>query len=131
MFWKSFWISFFLHNRENVRDIHHLLMSNKDTIGKSHNNQQELNQSFLNQSFFAGYDTRNGISRNKTLDHMVIMNITQFNEKMNLLQYLKNENISQLDKVNAIAEYKKYNAPSPIKVNLIGGGLYDEWKDVF
>jgi hypothetical protein len=60
---------------------------------------------------------------------MVIMNITQFLEKMNLLRDLENDNLSRNSRLNTLDEYKKLHEPSPLKFNIFGGGLQNDWSN--
>jgi len=70
-----------------------------------------------------GYDERH--QQNKTRDHEMVLNITQFLEKMKLMNYLENKNHTVHEKVNMIEEYNKVNEPSPMKTNMRAGGIIE------
>jgi len=70
-----------------------------------------------------GYDERH--QQNKTRDHEVVLNITQFVEKMKLMNFLENKNHTVHEKVSMIEEYNKVNEPSPMKTNIRAGGIIE------
>ena len=126
MFWRTLLYGFLLRSQENIRTIYRISTSTTEDISKPRQtNPYLLNQ---NQTFF-GYDHRHSPYRNTTQDHMVIMNITQFLEKMNLLRDLENDNLSRNSRLNTLDEYKKLHEPSPLKFNIFGGGLRNDWSN--
>ena len=130
MFWRTFFYSFLLRSQGNIKTLYRISTSTNEDISKPVATNPSLlnqNQSSLNQSSFFGYDHRHSPYQNTTHDHMVIMNITQFLEKMNLLRDLENENLSRISRLNALHEYKKLHEPSPLKFNIFGGGLQNDW----
>lgn len=130
MFWRTLFYSFLLRSQGNIKTLYCISTSTIDDISKPQpaiSDPYHLNQSSLNQSSFFGYDHRHSPYQNTTHDHMVIMNITQFLEKMNLLRDLENENLSRISRLNALQEYKKLHEPSPLKFNIFGGGLQNDW----
>jgi hypothetical protein len=141
MFWRTFLYSFLLRSQGNIKSLYRIYTSTNEDITKPavtnpyllnqtrNMNQSSLNRSSLNQSSFFGHDNRHGLYRNITYDHMVIMNITQFLEKMKLIHDLENKNLSKNSKLNAIQEYKRIHDPSPLKFNIFGGGLQNDWSD--
>ena len=137
MFWRTLFYGFLLRSHGNIETLYRLSMSTTENISKPvatnpyllNQTQSSLNQSSLNQSSFFGYDHRHSPYQNTTHNHMVIMNITQFLEKMKLLRELENEKISKNIRLNALREYEKLHEPSPLKFNIFGGGLQNDWSN--
>ena len=139
MFWRTFLYSFLLRSQGNIKPLYRIFTSiNEDVCNpvmtnlyllnqNDYLNQSTLNRPSSNQSTFFGYDIRNGPYQNITQDHMVVMNITQFLEKMKLIHDLENNNISMNSKLNALHEYNKLHEHSPLKFNIYGGGLQNDW----
>jgi hypothetical protein len=125
MFWRTLFYGFLLRSHGNIETLYRLSMSTTENISKP----VATNPYLLNQSSFFGYDHRHSPYQNTTHNHMVIMNITQFLEKMKLLRELENEKISKNSRLNALREYEKLHEPSPLKFNIFGGGLQNDWSN--
>ena len=129
MFWKTFFISFVLNNKNNMKFI---LLDKKnshnfvsETIPRRPRSYSDELDSEKNKSFFyqkSGYDNRD-LQSDET---DIIFNITEFYTKMDLLKKLENKNISESVKIELIKNYKN-DLPSGLTYNNLAGGLYDDW----
>lgn len=140
MFWRTLFISFVLNQQKNTEIIFRSSNRIEDYLPKNPVIVSDISQAFfvrppLNQSIInntlSGHDQRHSPFTNKTHDAMVIMNITHFQLQMNLLRHLENNGTSRIDKMRAINDFNRVNGPSPMKTNILSGGLFNDWFNVF
>jgi len=89
-----------------------------------------INPSSVNNTL-SGHDQRHSPFSNKTHEAQVIMNITHFRLQMDLLRHLENNGTSKPDKIRAIHDFNKANGLSPMKMEVLGGGLFHDWFNIF
>ena len=139
MFWRTLFISFVLNQQKNTETM--IRSSNRiedylpkhpvvvTDISKAFFIRPPLNHSIINNTL-AGHDQRYSPFSNKTHDALVVMNITHFHLQMNLLRHLENNGTSQVDKMRAIQDFNRIYEPSPMKTNVLGGGLFHDWFNI-
>jgi hypothetical protein len=138
MIWKTFLISFMMNSSKYkhlmlLDSVQHIssgtkrLRSYSDDLDNSINNTSSVSFNKDN-TFFSkpGYDNRHNDSDR---DDEFILNITRFNEKMQLLKTLENKNLSQHVKLKLLENYNRDEIPSPIKPNIFAGGLLNDWNN--
>jgi hypothetical protein len=138
MNWQYFLLTLFLTNRHNLFPINKnqvkltcdkipITYSQDISTNQNHTNEiTELLTKKQNTSFFhePGSDHR----YNKTdSDSDIIFNITKFHKQMSILKTLENKNVSQKKKLDLIEYYEKEEEPSPMKLNILAGGLTKDW----
>jgi hypothetical protein len=140
MFWRTLFISFLLNQQKNTEIIFRSSSRIEDYLPKkpvivssiSHPffGRPPINQSAINNTL-SGHDQRHSPFSNKTHDAQVVMNITHFQLQMDLLRHLENNGTSKTDKIRAINDFNKVNGPSPMKMDVLGGGLFHDWFNIF
>jgi hypothetical protein len=135
MFWRTLFISFVLNQQKNTEIMFRGSNRIEDYLPKNPVIVSSKSHPFFSRppinNTLAGYDQRYSPFTNKTHDAMVIMNITHFRLQMDLLRHLENNGTSQPDKLRAIQDFDKVNGASPMKMDILSGGLFHDWFNIF
>jgi hypothetical protein len=136
MIWQYFFISLIISNQNNINRILRTkdlsvqckipIAHSQDLSTKYNQTNELLSSKKQNSSFFYGPGSDYRYSANNS-ESDIIFNITKFNKQMSVLKTLENKNIPQKIKIDLIEQQKKDELPSPMKLNILAGGLTTDW----
>jgi hypothetical protein len=141
MFFRLFFVSFVLQNKDLKMNTKWLYNSNKflssslldelqidnktNNMENSESIEEFLDKKESKKRFFLnnGMDYRN----NETNYNEIIFNITDFMHKQELLERLMDNKISDFKKLEAIKNYRENKKQSEYLINLKAGKLMEDW----
>jgi hypothetical protein len=134
MHWQYFLLGLFLTNKNHLFKMNYLTcdkipISYSQDISTKQNHTNELTDLLTKKkksSFFHGPGSDHRYNKNDS-DSDIIFNITKFHRQMSILRTLENKNVPQKIKADLIKQYEKDELPSPMKLNILAGGLTKDW----